>query len=176
MFQFCNECINHYTNAPSWITPLAQSISAFAAIFVFFVAWKNLRGLKRAQSLQAQMNLINLENDIVINYTKWKLAYYNYTSETEKANPEKLQLVIIEKSSAFEVYVSSADKLAALIGSDFLIGQFENRDWQNEYSVIFKKVQQIHLTEDSIIPGKDQMIRNINQLLTMWAKPKDEKK
>ncbi|HRZ32507.1 MAG TPA: hypothetical protein P5335_09230 [Flavobacterium sp.] len=170
MFQYCHECINEYINAPSWITPIAQSITALVAIFALSVAWKNLRGLKRTQSLQAQMNLISLENEVRKNYLMLKIANQKYSEETQISNSKNILMLSIEKTNAFELYVSTADKLAALIASEFLTGQFEKRNWKDEYLAIFKKVKEYHQGEDSIIPGKDQMINNINKLLIEWSK------
>jgi hypothetical protein len=170
IFQFCDECINTYTNAPSWITPIAQSLSAIAAIIAFVIAWRNLRGLKNTQSLQAQMSLINLENEVRKNYLTLKIADQKYIDETKIQNSDKLVITGIEKANAFELYVSTADKLAALICSDFLTGQFNNRNWKNEYSDIFKKVKEYYEGDETIIPGKSQMINNVKKILDEWQK------
>lgn len=168
MFQFCQECYNEYKNAPSWIGLLLQFFSAAVAAFALYVAWKNLRGLKRTQSLQAQMNLIQLENDVRKNYLQLKIANQKYVDETQKPNPQNLPMLSLEKSNAFQLYVTTADKLAALIRAKFLIGQFEGRNWKEEYDAFFKQVQEIHQTDDAFIIGKAEMIRNINNLLSEW--------
>lgn len=169
MFQFCQECYNEYKNAPSWIGLLLQFVSAAVAAFALYIAWKNLRGLKRTQSLQAQMNLIQLENDVRKNYLQLKVANQKYVDETLKPTPQNLPMLSLEKSNAFQLYVSTADKLAALIRAKFLFGQFEGRNWKEEYIAFFKQAQEIHQTDDTFIIGKAEMIRNIDKLLTEWV-------
>lgn len=44
---------------------------------------------------------------------------------------------------AAEIYITSADKLAALINADYLHNQFPCRDWKKEYHDIFQKVKNI---------------------------------
>jgi len=165
MIQFCEECYQEVINAPSWVTPLAQSVTALAAVWALRFAWKNLRGLNRAQSFQAQMNLISLENEVRKNLIHYKIVCEDYA----KADLQHIDLLVIKKLNAFELYVSSADKLAALINAKFLSEQFPDRDWKLEYKDIFKSVVTYHEGEKTIIPGKAQMIRNINALLLYWG-------
>jgi hypothetical protein len=140
-------------------------MSVIVAAMALGVAWKNLRGLKRSQTLQAQMNLISMENEIRKNHVRYKVAneeYYNATSIQNISN------LVNKKTNAFEIYISSADKLAALINADYLHNQFPGRDWKKEYHDIFQKVKKYHQGEDSIIPGKDYMVRNIDVILKKW--------
>ena len=177
IFQFCNDCYYEYLNAPSRWTPTAQTVSAIAASAAVYVAWKNLGGLKRTQSLQAQMSLISLENEVRKNYIQLKVSIQKYTDEsTKNPSPPTLTMTSLEKINAFELYVATADKLAALLSSEFLKGQFIGRDWESEYSEIFKKVLEYHSGEDSIIPGKSQMINNITILLKEWEDKKKKQK
>jgi hypothetical protein len=165
MFQYCRECYQEFINAPSWLTPFAQITSAVVAAIALYVAWKNLGGVKKSQALQAQMNLISLENEIRKNQIQYKIVLDDYS----KANLQNIDNLITKKTNAFELYITSADKLAALINADYLNDQFPNRDWKEEYKEIFQKVKIYHQGEDTIIPGKDQMIRNINKILTKWT-------
>jgi len=167
-FQCCHEYIYESINALSWITPAAQIISAIAAILAFIIACRNLGGVKNAQSLQAQMNLISLENEVRKNHVLFKNAIQKYVDESNKSNMSDLPALDLEKRNAFELYISTADKLAALINSDFLTGQFKKRDWKSEYADFFKSVQKQFISDDIIMPGKNQMISNIEKLLQKW--------
>jgi hypothetical protein len=68
------------------------------------------------------------------------------------------------------LYVSIAHKLAALIDSEFLTGQFNNRDWKTEYFDIFTTVKNIHDTDELYNPEKIHMIDNVNKILEKWEK------
>jgi len=163
MFEFYRDCT--FMSSSSWITPLAQTISAIAASFAFIIAVKNLGGTKKTQSLQAQMNLITLENEVRKNCILYKDA------ASELSIPQKdMRLIFEKKINAFEIYLSSADKLAALINAEYLNSQFPERNWESEYREIFVKVVDYHKGEDTIIPGKNEMIRNIVLLLDKWSK------
>lgn len=168
MFQFCNDCIYEYVNAQSWISPLAQSVTATAASIALVVAWRNLNGLQRTQSLQAQMNLITLENEVRKNHSQFKIAVEKHSRAlNEESEFKNLPTLTVEKDSSYEIYISSADKLAALIKSDFLVNQFRNRNWQEEYSAIFEKVKTY---SQGNVDSNDDLrgIRNIDILLTEW--------
>jgi hypothetical protein len=165
MIQFCKECYQEVINAPSWITPLAQSVTALAAVIALVVALKNLKGLKRNHTLQAQMNLISLENEIRKNLMKYKIILDEYS----KADLTRIDGIMTERLNAFELFVSSADKLAALIIADYVKIQFPERDWQNEYRDFFNRVKRYHTSEDTIIPEKDKMMLNVDLLLTKWG-------
>ena len=175
MFEFYNDCIFEQLSAPTWVTPMAQTISAIVAAFALFVAWNNLRGLKRTQTFQAQTSLIILENQVRNNLANLKLLDFKWKKAGDDKN-EDFNLLTVERLNAFELYVSSADKLAALINSEYLTGQFEKRNWETEYLEIFSKVIEYHKNEDSIIPGKDKMVGNISSLLSNWLNAKTVKK
>jgi hypothetical protein len=164
MFQFCDECYLEFLNAPSWLTPAAQWTSAVLAGLALYIAWKNLGGVKRSQALQGQMNLITLENEMRKNLILYRQALEKYA----KGTLENADELTNRKIEAFELYVTSADKIAALINADFLSEQFPKRDWKAEYQEIFNKVISYHEGEDMIIPGKSQMIRNIQNLTVKW--------
>jgi hypothetical protein len=153
----------------------AQTISIIIAGWALWVAWRNLKGLCRTQSLQAQMGLIQLENEVRKNHSQFKLAFRKYDDEYQKEQDSKhLQMMNIEQTNAFELYVSTADKLAALIDSKFVTEQFHKRNWKDEYSAIFKEVQEYYQADGTIISGKEYMINNINKLLTSWGELNSE--
>jgi hypothetical protein len=147
-----------------------QIISMMIAGGALFVAWHNLRGLWRAQSLQAQMGLIQLENEVRKHHSQFKIAFQKYNDEyQEEHDSVRLQMMSIEQINAFELYVSTADKLAALIDSKFVTEQFHKRNWKDEYFAIFKEVQEYYQSDDTIFFGKEHMINNINKLLASWG-------
>ncbi|KAA6347802.1 hypothetical protein EZS27_004755 [termite gut metagenome] len=144
MASYCNEYIN------------ARIISVIIAGCALFVAWRNLKGLWRAQSLQAQMGLIQLENEVRKNHSQFKIAFRKYDDEYQKKQDSTLlQMMNIERTNAFELYISTADKLAALINSQFLKGQFHKRNWKDEYFAIFEEVKKCYQSDDTIISGKN---------------------
>jgi len=168
MLLYCRECFHEIIDASSIIAPLIQIASIIIASFALGIAWKNLGGVKKSQALQAQMNIISLENEFIKNQMQYKMVVDQYS----KSNPQDIDDMNIKKVNAFELYITSADKLASLINANYLQYQFPKRDWKSEYIEIFQKVKIYHQGEDSIIPGKDQMIRNINIILLKWNKSK----
>ncbi|MDR1676514.1 MAG: hypothetical protein LBR86_08620 [Tannerella sp.] len=165
------------------LTVFAPVISAVVAAIALGVAWKNLRGLQRSQTLQAQMNLISLENEMRKNHIQYKAAveeydaavkeYIDATSTQDKrsnsGNRNNISNLENKKTNAFELYITSADRLAALINADYLHSQFPGRDWKKEYSEIFQKVKACHRGDYAIIPGKKYMVRNIDETLKKWT-------
>jgi hypothetical protein len=149
------------------LTPITQLTNAIVAAIALFVAWKNLRGLKRSQTLQAQMNLISLENEVRKNHIQYKAAVKECSNVT---NGQDISNLVNRKTNAFEIYITSADRLAALINADYLHDQFPGRDWKKEYNDIFQKVKTYHQVDEEIIPGKEYMVRNIDKTLKKWAK------
>lgn len=147
------------------LTVFTPVISVVVAAMALGVAWKNLRGLKRSQILQAQMNLISLENEVRKNHIQYKVIIEEYSNATI----QNISSLANKKTNAFEIYISSADKLAALINADYLHNQFPGRDWKKEYHDIFQKVKKYHQGEDAIIQGKEFMVRNIDATLKKWA-------
>lgn len=164
MFQFFGKYYQEFAAAPSWITQIAQLTSTIVAGFALYIACKNLGGIKRSQALQGQMNLISLENEMRKNSIQYKISLDEY-SKAELKDAESFGL---KRINAFELYVTSADKLAALINADFLNEQFPNRDWETEYREIFHSVISFFEGEDIFVPGKSEMIRNIDKLLKKW--------
>jgi hypothetical protein len=153
------------------LTLFAPFMSVIVAAMALGVAWKNLRGLRRSQTLQAQMNLISMENEIRKNHIHYKVAieeYYNATN-IQEISIQEISNLVSKKTNAFENYMTSADKLAALINAKYLHDQFPGRDWKKEYHDIFQKVKKYHEGEDSIIPGKEYMVRNIDETLKRWS-------
>jgi hypothetical protein len=171
MFEFYRDCT--FANSGSWITPIAQSISAIAALLAFYIAVRNLGGTKNTQKLQAQMNLISLENEVIKNLIIYKKALSDYSTPIKGVNMSE---IYERKINAFELYISSADKLAALINAEYLKKQFPKRNWENEYKKTFVKVVEYHKDEDSTNPNEDDMIQNINSLLESWSKSTINKK
>jgi len=110
------------------------------------------------------MSLIALENEMRKNLILYNQSLDDYAKATI-ANADEYAK---KRVNAFELYVTSADKLAALINSDFLNKQFLDRDWEAEYKEIFNKVVSYHESEDIIIPGKSEMIRNIKTTIRKW--------
>jgi hypothetical protein len=150
------------------LTLFAPILSAVVAALALGVAWKNLRGLQRSQTLQAQMNLIAMENEVIKNHIQYKTAIEEFYNAAN-TNIQSISNFVINKTNAFEIYITSADKLAALINADYLRNQFPYRDWKKEYHDIFQKVKKYHQGEDAIIPGKEYMVRNIDETLKKWA-------
>ncbi|MDR2120108.1 MAG: hypothetical protein LBP64_04445 [Tannerella sp.] len=149
------------------LTPIVQLTSVIVAAIALCVAWKNLRGLQRSQTLQAQMSLISLENEVRKNHIQYKAA----VKECDNVNDKDISSLVNKATNAFEIYITSADKLAALINADYLRDQFPGRDWKKEYSEIFQKVKYYHQSDDKIIPGKEYMVRNIDETLKRWKLP-----
>ena len=166
MIQFCNECYQEFLNSPSWLTPTAQWTSVIVASIALYIAYKNLGGVRRSQALQGQMNLITLENEMRKNLILYKQSLDDY-AKAELGNVDEFAK---KRVNTFELYLTSADKLAALINSDFIYEQFPDRNWEAEYKEIFKKVISFHESEDIIIPGKSEMIRNIKKVIAKWDK------
>jgi hypothetical protein len=160
-------------------TVFAPVMSAVAAMLALYVAWINLRRLQNGQTLQAQMNLISLENEIRKNHIQYKVAVEEYTAAADKVaakatvNEEYYATVLRnfadKKTNAFELYITSADRLAASINADYLHTQFPGRDWKKEYSEIFKRAKEYHLDYVTIIPRKEYMMRNIDETLKKWG-------
>jgi hypothetical protein len=168
MFQFFGEYYQEFINAPSWLTPAAQWTTAIVAGTALYVAWQNLGGVKRSQALQGQMNLISIENGVRKNLVQYRVSLEEYA----KAGLTNADEFVKKRINAFEIYVTSADKLAALINADYLNEQFPKRDWEEEYKEIFQQVISSYQGEDMFIPGKSQMIRNIVKLVNKWNKNK----
>ncbi len=160
MFQYFRDCTIQLAGSPSWIGLILQIITIIIAIFALYVAWNNLGGVKRAQNIQAQMNLINLENEMRKNRINYKMLVDEYAKIKNTDRTKEL--------NAFELYLSSADKLAALINSEYVQEQFPKRIWKDEYFELFKWVRIYYEGEDTIIQGKDKMIQNVLQSLKSW--------
>jgi hypothetical protein len=139
------------------LTQFVPFMSVIVAAMALWVAWRNLRGLKRSQTLQAQMNLISMENTIRKNHIQYKMASEEYTNVTNSGvtNSQEIANFMSRKTNAFEVYITSADKLAALINADYLHDQFPGRDWEKEYSEIFQKVKIYHKEKIQLFRGKN---------------------
>jgi hypothetical protein len=175
MFDYCNECTQEFAGSSSWLTPLVQLASAGIAAWALYVAKVNLNGVRRSQILQAQINLINIENEVRKNGALYKatlLQYSQVSAEFAKKNPNlaiadftKISELDDKKISTFEAWVSSADKLAALINADFLRSQFPGREWKKEYGSFFSKIKRDHKNELGLIEDKNNMVRNIEKLL-----------
>jgi len=170
MFSFCFDCIQEYLNAPSWVTLAFQIWTAIIATAAFFVAKFNLDGVRRAQSLQAQMNLINLENDIRKNYSNFMLTTYKYEKEVLIQNSTNIEQFKVEKETATELYFSSADKLATLITSDFVTQQLKEKNWKVEYLTDFKKAERLYKVERLTNVGFTIKIEQLSGLIEKWEK------
>ena len=147
------------------------------AIFTFcllLVAYFNLKGLNRSQLIQAHMNLINLENSIRKNRVNLKFLSKKYADAIDVNTEQELDVQAIkrleeERNNAFELYIASADKLASLINTRYLQKQFNKRNWEDEYYEIFKEVKDYCDGYSGNIPGKDNMIKNLNEMLSQWG-------
>ena len=160
MFQYFKDCTIELASSPSWVTLTLQIITLVIASCALYVAWNNLGGVKRAQNIQAQMNLINLENEMRKNRINYKMLVDEYAKLKNTDRTKEL--------NAFELYLSSADKLAALINSEYVQKQFPKRVWKDEYLDLFRWVRTYYEGEDTIIQGKDKMIQNVLQILKSW--------
>jgi hypothetical protein len=140
---------------------VTQIMSAVFAAIALYIAGKNLGGIRRGQALEAQMNLISLENELRRNHIQYETVLKKWL----EGSPDTDGLM-----NAFELYMTSADKLAALINEDYLHKQFPNRNWEDEYKEIFLEAKRQNEGNRTIIPGREQMIRNINKVLMIkWG-------
>ena len=120
------------------------------------------------------MNLINLENDKKKNRVNLKFLSKKYADAIDVNTAQELDVQAIkrleeERNNAFELYIASADKLASLINTRYLQKQFNKRNWEDEYYEIFKEVKDYCDGYSGIIPGKDNMIKNLNEMLSQWG-------
>ena len=169
IFQYCSDCFQEFLNAPSWITPLAQSVTAGVALIALIVALRNLRRVKINQALQAQMTLFSLENEVRKNQSNFKVASLKHELAAAIQGPIPPSVLLMEKTNAFELYLSSADKLAALLKKDYLNKHFKPiRNWNEEYKEFFQKVRTFYDSEHPFIAGTTNMISNVNELLVEW--------
>lgn len=168
MFTFCFDCIQEYLNAPSWLTPTFQFWTAFIATLAFFVAKFNLDGVRRAQSLQAQMNLINVENEVRKNYSNFMVSTKTFEKESLNQQGDKIEQYKTEKETATELYFSSVDKLATLINSDFVIKQLKNKEWKREYFNDFKKAKRLYDVEKQTNVGLATRIDELTKIIEKW--------
>ena len=159
------DCVFQYVSHQSWVTPLAQTISALAGVATLFVAWRNLRGLRRAQMIQAQVNLIDLETKARTYYVAYRETVQSYA---DNKDPAKVQVLNIKAAGALEIYIATVNRLAALIDSDFLTGQFDGRDWKSEYDEIFKQALQYYNDDTMIFPGKSALASDLTRLVGRW--------
>ncbi len=173
MLEFYKDCIFEVQNSSSYISIFIQIISAITSISILYIAYTNLLGLRRTQSVQIHMNLITLENEVRKNSEVLRMAInkHRITTEIEEnIKPLDLALLIETRDNAFVLYISSVDKLASLVNTDYLKKQFQNRDWKTEYRDIFDDARYYFADYDMVISGKSQMIRNITILLDIWDK------
>ena len=154
---------------PLWNSFIQLSTLIVAAL-ALIVAIRNLAGLRRTQSIQSHMNL---ENDIRKNRIALRLTILQYTSATsiggaKSVDHQKMEKLQLDKTSAFELYISSVDKLASLINTRYLKKQFPNRNWKEEYLEIFQDAKRYMDTSTEVIPGKTGMIKNLVSVLDEW--------
>jgi hypothetical protein len=168
MFTFCFDCIQEYISAPSWISVLIRFFTGIVVFAAFLVARHNLIGVRRAQSLQALMNLINLENDVRKNYSNFMLSTHKYEQESIVQNSTLIEQYKIERETTTELYFSSIEKLATLITSDFVTKQLNEKNWKEDYFDIFKRVKRLHNTEKQTNIGYTIKIENLEKLLLSW--------
>lgn len=168
MFSFCFDCIQEFLNAPSWLTPAFQFWTAIIATLAFIVAKYNLDGVRRAQSLQAQMNLINVENDVRKNYSSFMVSTNKFEKEALNPGSENIEQCKIEKETATEIYFSSVDKLATLINSDFVTKQLKTKEWKREYFDDFKKAKRLYDVEKQTNLGFATRIDELTKIIEKW--------
>lgn len=173
MLEFYRDCTFEVQNSSSYISIFIQIISAITSISILYIAYTNLLGLRRTQSVQIHMNLITLENEVRKNSEVLRMAINKHritTATDENIKPLDLALLIENRDNAFVLYISSVDKLASLVNTDYLKKQLQNRDWKAEYRDIFDDARYYFADYDMDISGKSQMIRNITILLEIWDK------
>ncbi len=173
MFEFYRDCIFEVQNSSSYIGFFIQIIGTIISLSILYIAYTNLLGLRRTQSVQIHMNLITLENEVRKNSENLRMATNKHKKTTDiNADIKELELALLieTRDNAFVLYVTFVDKLASLVNTDYLKKQFQNRDWKTEYIDIFKDARSYFDYYDIEISGKSQMIRNINILLDIWDK------
>ena len=149
---------------------IVQILTFITAAIAIFIAWKNLNGFRRTQFIQTNMNVINLEKDLRIKRTELKAASFEYTRVTDVSteddyNKELIRQKNLDKDIAFELYVSAADKLASLINTKQFEKQQESKNWIDEYIDLFKETKEKFDNHTTFIPGKMNMINNIEVTL-----------
>lgn len=168
MFEFYRDCSFNYSNAISRIA----ICSALIALGALIISIRNLNAVKRSQCVQSHLSLINLENELRKNKTSLKSILERYTKATSpnSFDPNALVSLSMEKDIAFELYISSVDKLASLINAVYLQKQFKGkRNWRDEYLEIFREAKTTYDGYPKLtIAGRDSMIRNLNKTLDNW--------
>lgn len=178
MFEFYSDCSFLTEQNSSWITYLIQLAPILIAFIALIVAYYNFKAFRQTNSVQTHLNLINIENDIRKNNTILRMITKEYNDSTsvssqQQLNESEISRLSLEKVNSFELYISSVDKLASLISTDYLKSQFDKRDWKAEYHELFKEAKDIFDGESSLIFGKKNMIQNLKQILDDWNESKE---
>jgi len=175
MFNFYKECSQEFFNTSSWLGLFLQFSSVSVAAIALYIAWIRLAGLTRSQALQAQMNLISLENEMRKNGIQYKYVLNEIRKITKvtqhdfsEANKNLMDQLNEKRINTFELYITSADKIAALLNSKYLTEHFPERNWKDEYNEIFQSVMIQYEGEETFIPGKANMIKNTTIILKHW--------
>jgi len=171
MLEIYKECTFTSSSSFNWIGFLTLCVAAFA----LYIARTNLIALKRSHKVQSHMNLINLENEVRRNNVKLKESIQEHTNSTtqeelQNYDPKKIIQAKTNRENCFEIYVTSVDKLASLIGTDYLSKQFSNRNWKEEYHDFFKKVMVIYQDHTLEFQNSEYKIPNFEKLLEEWNK------
>lgn len=173
MFEFYSDCTFPTENNSSLISILIQLAPIVIAFIALIIAYYNFKDFRQVNSVQTHLDLINLENDTRKKHSELKtnskkLTDYSANSTEATFNALELERLSIEKINSFELYISSVDKLASLINTDYLKGQFNKRDWKAEYLTVFQNAKDIFNNETNIIPGRNEMVKNLNTTLNKW--------
>lgn len=165
MSLFCFDCVEQTTSGETIVSIIIRGLTAVIATFALYVAYRNLRSVRNSHALQAQMSLITLEKDVRKNRSQFREDSSAFSKAMNKARkggvPNEIYLAY---SKSFEYYVSSADKLAAIILTGNLKIHFPTRNFRNEYEDIFMEVQKIY--ETSQIFSSNEKINNLIELLS----------
>lgn len=124
MFRFYRDCLFQNQNLSEWIAIL----SVLIAVIALWIAYDNLRAIKRSQRVESHLHLIELENDLRNKWTDLKLSTIDYTNlrilttdkQIGKEHQQKFLNLATIKDNAFILYISCADKMASLINSENL--------------------------------------------------------
>jgi len=171
MLDFYKDCSQEFSSSTSWVTPAAQTVSALAASLAFWIGIKNLRGITRTQALQAEVTLINFENQIRKLHGEFTIAERKYAVATESKDEkirEEIPSLAVTKQSSLDIFVSSAERLASLINSENISKQLVGRTWEEEYKDLFTNVQSYWETE--MEGSGNKKIPNILSKLEEWGK------
>lgn len=168
---FCFDCVENVVSGSSVLTVLTRIAAVVIASLALFIARRNLKTVANSHSVQAQMNMINLEKDLRVNRKRFKAALaalsqaINNSSLVNAAGPNSI--VYLEYQTSFEDFMFSSDKLALLINEGLLDVHFKDRDWKSQYSGIFSEVQESYKW-NQLKGNPFEKIENLQSLMLKW--------